>query len=196
MSQTRTSAPVYKPLKSRSAIAGIGAGELGKILLVLAIGICAFLATGMWRHAEQVPLTQSEALAELAELTSAQEASRNVRDMLASTGASSVSEIDLTERDAELYRRAIALGITSATTREELVEMLPASKEEILPVVSDPIRGIALIGIPLLVFVGGHLEYSHGSCIAKDIGRMARNARSQHVYLSQPKQYVKEHNVL
>lgn len=194
MAQSHTSAPVYKPLKTRSAIAGIGASEFGKILLMLAIGAGAFFGTGLWRHAAQVPLTQSEALAELTELTAIQETTTKVRDLITSTGAASVSEIDLTERDAERYQRAVALGITPSTSRDELLAMVPTSKEEILPVVSDPVRGIVLIAIPLFVFVAGHLEYSHGSCIAKDLKRMLRNARSQHVYLSQPKKYVKEQN--
>lgn len=186
-------APVYKPLKNRSSVMGLGAPEFLKILLILAVGIGSWFATGLWTHAVDANLSQNEALAELTELQALQETAASVQSMFERTGAKTVDELDLTDTDKSKYQQAVSLGITSATERDELVEMIPETKREVRPVVSDPIRAILLIVVPVLLFVAVHIEYDHGCTLIKDVRRVVKNARRPHVYVSRPKVFVKEH---
>lgn len=184
--------PVFKPLKTRPMVAGVGVPEFFKILFATLVGIALFFALGGWTHVVSVPTTQAEALAKLSELQSLQGAVSKADKLFASTGATAVTEIDLSAEDAEAYRRAVGLGITADTTRDELLELVPETIEQKQPIIPDVPRGIVFIAVPFFLSLGMLIEYQRSCSLRKDLKRVMKNARKQHVFITQPKKYLKE----
>ncbi len=184
--------PVFKAMRRRRMLLGLGLREWMRVGLALLLGAAIALALGGWRHEADVQLTATEIQEQYGRYGLYQSALQKAERMAEATGVDNVSALDLTADERSQIAEARMLGITADMDREALADLVPKSERRVVPVVPDIPRWMACLGTPLVLTVLLNVEVSHNTTLSKEAGRFASFMRSQRVFLSEPRAYMRK----
>ncbi|WP_276666808.1 hypothetical protein [Senegalimassilia anaerobia] len=183
--------PVFKPMRKRRMLLGLGLKEWMRVAFALIVGVALAFSLGNWKHEVEVALTATELQEVYGHYSLYQNALQKVEQMKSASGTSDMAALDLTADERTQIAEAHALGITSGMDRDELTELIPKSERRTMPVIPDIPRWMACLGIPLVLAVLLNVEVSHNTTLSKEAARVASHMRSQRVYSSKPRTYMK-----
>lgn len=186
-----TTMPVFKAMRKRRMLLGLGLKEWMRVAGSLIIGAMLAFSLGGWKHETDVSLTATELQEAYGRYSLYQNALQKADQMRSASGASDMSVLDLTADERAQIAEAHALGITSGMDRDELTELIPKSERRTMPVIPDIPRWMACIGIPLVLAVLLNVEVSHNTTLSKEAARVIAHMRSQRIYSSKPRTYMK-----
>lgn len=181
--------PIFKPLRDKFRVFGV---PVMKFFLILGIAIaCVGIAagTGAWQHT----VTQSYSTAELqtlkSEYSSTLTALASIEAQKQRAGASSYSEMSLSNDQKETIAKAKELGITATMTSSEAEALVPTSHSASVPVIPDAVRYFVIVGFPVVGMFALFMEMNRTS-LYKELKRTWRGINSQKVYRNRPIEYV------
>ena len=184
--------PVFKPMRRRRMLLGLGLKEWMRVATSLLLGAFLALSLGGWTHTADIPLTATDLQEEYGRLSAAQAALQKSERLMASLGIDDVRAMDLTSEERALASEALSLGITSDMGRDEITELIPKTREQTVPVIPDIPRWMLCLGLPLALSVLMSVEVSHNTNLSKEAKRLIAHLRSQRVYTSMPKAYARK----
>lgn len=183
--------PVFKPMRKRRMLLGLGLKEWMRVAGALALGAALALALGGWQHEADIALTASELQERYAGYSVCQSVLQKAESMIAATGATDEQAVDLTPDERASIALADELGIDSSMDRDELIALIPKSETRVVPVIADIPRWMICLGVPLVLTVLLSVEVAHNTTLSREAGRFISFMRSQRVFSSMPKAYVK-----
>lgn len=187
-----TTMPVFKPMRKRRMLLGLGLKEWIRVACALLVGAALAFSLGSWQHSTEVSLTATELQEIYGRYSLYQSALQKAEQMKTASGASDTAALDLTADERARIAEAHVLGITADMDRDELAELIPKSERRTMPVIPDIPRWMACLGIPLVLAVLLNVEVSHNTTLSKEVARVIAHMRSQRVYTSKPKAYLKK----
>ena len=102
--------PAFRPLKTRATVLLLGGAEWGKVALAAALGALLAFSLGAIKHVEEVPMGNSERMAQVAELEQVRATVKSLDSRMKAAGAASLSAIDVTDSERQDAERAAELG--------------------------------------------------------------------------------------
>lgn len=183
--------PVFKPMRKRRMLLGLGLKEWMRVAGALALGAVLALSLGGWKHEADVTLTAAELQERYAHYSVCQTALQKAESMIEATGATDARAVDLTPEERASVALAEELGIESSMERDELIALIPKSETRVVPVIADIPRWMICLGAPLVLTVLLSVEVSHNTTLSREAGRFIAFMRSQRVFTSMPKAYAK-----
>lgn len=183
--------PVFKPLRKRRMLLGLGLKEWLRVAAALMIGALLTLSLGTLKQESDVTLNASELQEQYGKYSLYQTALQKAESMMSAAGTSSIESIDLTADERSLVANARYLGIDSTMDRDALIELIPKSERRIIPVFPDIPRWMLCLGIPLVITVLLSVEVSHNTTLSREGSRYIAFMSSQRVFDSTPKAYLR-----
>ena len=83
--------PAFRPLKTRATVLLLGGAEWGKVALAAALGALLAFSLGAIKHVEEVPMGNSERMAQVAELEQVRATVKSLDSRMKAAGAASLS---------------------------------------------------------------------------------------------------------
>ena len=188
----KTEAYVFKPMKQKLQVLALGGKEWAIIVLVAAIGAALAFVLGYWTHPAEVSIKSDTINSQIATLQSERKAvQRKASNDEQAAAGKHVSA--LSSSDQDLVAAAAAAGITKDTTDEEIEAMVPTTEVQQQPVIPDIPRWMVFFFAPTLITAALLAELFHNSSIANELRRVAKNARAQHSFGSDPQLFMSQH---
>ncbi len=184
--------PVFKPMRRRRMLLGLGLREWLRVAAALAAGAALAFALGGWRHEADVQLTATELQEEYSRLSVMQGALQKAERMAEASGAADEAALDLTAEERSLIGEARALGIGASMEREELAALIPPTERRVVPVIADIPRWMLCLGAPLVVTVLLNVEVAHNTTLAREAARFIAFRRGQREFSSMPRVYMRK----
>lgn len=184
--------PVFKAMRRRRMLLGLGLKEWLRIAASLVIGAALAIALGGWTHVADIPLTASDLQEEYGRYSSYQAALQKSEKLMDAAGIDDIFAIDLTQDERALAGEALSLGITADMGREELTGLIPKSATQIVPVIPDIPRWMVCLGLPLVITVLLNVEVSHNTTLSREASRLIAHLRSQRTFTSMPNSYARK----
>ena len=183
---------VFKPLKQRLTVLGLGGKEAVCVLATAAVGALLAWSLGGWTHAVTVPVSETEQSNQYAKLES-QRAAMQRAEAAEKEAEAGHGEARLSQSDQDAVAAGLAAGISAASSDEELRAKVETEKISQAPVVADVPRWMAFFFAPTLAVAAVNAELFHNSTILKEARRLARNARAQHDFPSDGEEWMERH---
>lgn len=188
-SEEHVTRPIFKPLRDKFRVFGV---PVMKFFLILGVGIaCVGIAagTGAWQHTVTQSYTSAELQTLKSEYSSTLTALASIEAQRQRAGASSYSELSLSNDQKETIAKAKELGITATMTSSEAEALVPTSHSASVPVIPDAVRYFVIVGFPVIAMFALFMEMNRTS-LYKELKRTWRGINSQKVYKSRPIEYV------
>lgn len=183
---------VFKPMKSRLTVLGLGGREWLVTVCIAAACALAAYGLGFWTHDVAVDVPAAEQSDQLSKLTDERRAMQRLDARTSAQGSREKAIASATESDQELISRAEKAGVESSMTDEELKALVTRQRVETQPVIPDIPRWFALFFAPTLTAAALQAELFRNSSIKKEVQRVVRNAAAQHEFRSDPNGFMEE----
>ena len=183
--------PVFKPMRKRRMLLGLGLKEWMRVVGSLVIGAMLALSLGTLRQEADVALNASELQEQYGRYSLYQSTLQTAESMMDAAGTDSIEAIDLTADERSFVANARYLGIDAQMGRDELIELIPKSELRVIPVFPDIPRWMFCLGIPLVITVLLSVEVSHNTTLSREGSRYLGFMSSQRVFDSTPKAYLR-----
>ena len=187
---TERDAFVFKPMKYRLTVLGLGGKEWAVTVAVAAVCALAAWGLGFWTHDAPAQVPQAEQSAQASSLREQRSAMQRLETREKASGSREAALDGASESDKRLSEQAQASGVTGATTDSELSALVERERIEPAPVIPDVPRWMAVFFAPTLLAAALQAELFHNSSITKELGRLVRNWAGQHVYASDPERFM------
>lgn len=182
--------PAFRPLKTRATVLLLGGAEWGKVALAAALGALLAFSLGAIKHVEEVPMGNSERMAQVAELEQVRATVKSLDSRMKAAGAASLSAIDVTDSERQDAERAAELGITAGTADDDLRAMVPQTAPELRPVMPMLPRWVIFFLLPIIATIALNIEFSRGTTVAREIKRIRRHRKAQSAFESDPRGFL------
>lgn len=183
--------PVFKPMRKRRMLLGLGLREWLRVAAALALGALLALSLGTLRQETEVALNASELQEQYSKYSLYQSALQKAEAMMANAGTDDMDAIDLTADERVTVANALYLGIDTSMDRDELIGLIPKTETRVMPVFPDTPRWMLCLGIPLMITVLLSVEVSHNTTLAQEGSRYLAFMGSQRLFDSTPKAYLR-----
>ena len=168
-----------------------GARYCGQPLaLAAALGALLAFSLGAIKHVEEVPMGNSERMAQVAELEQVRATVKSLDSRMKAAGAASLSAIDVTDSERQDAQRAAELGITAGTADDDLRAMVPQTTPELRPVMPMLPRWVIFFLLPIIATIALNIEFSRGTTVAREIKRIRRHRKAQSAFESDPRGFL------
>lgn len=184
--------PVFRPLKERVTIAGMGFRDWARTLVVAGAGAALAVGLAGWTHTVSEPLSAPELSSAQSRYEAILEDVDALQERMESTGASSVRDVDATESERESWEQGLELGIRAGMSEEQVDALVPDAQDVEEPVIADLTRWLAFCIVPTVLAIGVQFESFQNSSLAAEFGRWRRVRRRTPVYASDPRRYAVE----
>lgn len=190
--QTQHSAFVFRPMKQRLLILGLGGKEWLIVVLTAIMGAILAFMLGFWTHIDYVDRSKTEINNDTAALNQQQRALKSMESY--QEGLIKGSNPTMPSEDVQnLAKLAQENGVTSSMNSGEISELVAKQELGSVPNIPDIPRWLIFFFVPTLVVAGFQAEVIHNSSIYKEGKRTLKNAMKQHNYYSNPAQYMKKY---
>lgn len=183
--------PVFKPMRKRRMLLGLGLKEWLRVAGSLVIGAMLALSLGTLKQEADVTLNASELQEQYGKFSLYQNALQKAESMMEAAGTDNIDAIDLTADERSLVANARFSGIDAQMDRDQLIELIPKTERRVIPVFPDIPRWMFCLGIPLVITVLLSVEVSHNTTLSREGSRYLAFMGSQRVFESTPKAYLK-----
>ena len=181
---------VFKPMKYRLTVLGLGGKEWAVTVAIAAVCALAAWGLGFWTHEAAAEVPQAEQNAQASSLRDQRNAMQRLETRERASGSHEAAVAGASEADKKLIEQAEGSGITADTSDSEISGMVVKERLQPTPVIPDVPRWMGVFFAPTLVAAALQAELFHNSSIVKELGRLVRNWASQHDFASDPEGFM------
>lgn len=184
-----TTAYVFKPMKQRLTVIGMGGKEWGVVILVAIIGALLAFALGYVKTVETLSYNVSEMSSMQSDYKSEWEALTKYEEIQSSSSTNAY----ISESNLELAQKAIEDGISTDMSIEEVYALIPTTYQSLEPIIPDIPRWALFFFLPTIISGALQAELIHNSSIYKELKRGLKNWQNQHTFVSNPNQFMQQY---
>lgn len=193
---------VFKPFRKVNTFAGLEGKNWGKVLIVVLIGTIAFFLIGEIKLETQVSLNASEKLVYQEKYVNARQVEQKLQALIESQTLKvknqsletqkQIKELaikELSEKDQEYLTFAEQNKITADMSDEDLNKLIPTTKTEYHPAISDIARGAIFIAIPMLISIAWLMDL-RGWSYSTEVKRFNKYRKEKKFFVSKREMYL------
>ena len=182
-------APIFKPLKSKFKPLGVPISRFMAIVGTCLVGLLVAYLLGGIQFTHEVSYTQPERQALFEQLLDCRRDLQKAELACENQGVSAIGEASLSDATREGAETALAYGLSSNSSDEEVATLTPARHEETFGIGKLWQRVALLVGLPAVIGFGLFIEI-RGTSLYSELMRMLIWRRSQKMYRNLPMTYA------